>query len=81
MYCRHKPTECTGQQSKQKPENINIAEQKNTNANNNANGSNAITPKAGPKLKLNSNLSTALAALDKALQNSSSSDSEGKDFV
>ncbi len=81
MYCRHKPTECTGQQSKQKPENINIAEQKNTNANNNANGSNAITPKAGPKLKLNSNLSTALAALDKALQNSSSSDYEGKDFV
>jgi len=43
---------------KQKPDTINTAEQKNNFGNNSANG---------PKLKLNGNLLTALAALDKAL--------------
>jgi hypothetical protein len=82
MYCRHKPTECTKQPSKQPPENTSNAEQKNSNTiNNNASGANAPTSKAGPKLRLNNNLSTALAALDKALQNSSTSDSEDKDFM
>jgi len=82
MYCRRKPSECTKQPSKQPPENTNNAEQKNNNnINNNVIGANAPTPKAGPKLKLNNNLSTALAALDKALQNSSTSDSEDKDFM
>jgi len=82
MYCRHKPTECTKQPSKQPPENTSNAEQKNSNTiNNNASGANAPTSKAGHKLRLNNNLSTALAALDKALQNSSTSDSEDKDFM
>jgi hypothetical protein len=52
---------------KQKPDTINTAEQKNNFGNNSANG---------PKLKLNGNLLTALAALDKALQQSTSSDVE-----
>ncbi len=83
MYCHHKPTECKQQQSKQKPEVINTAEQKNNNGSNDVNGSTASTPEMAPKLKLNGNLSTALAALDKALQHSTSSDaesSEDKDF-
>ncbi len=83
MFCPHKPTECKQQQSKQKPKTQNNGEQKNNNSNNNSNGSNSETPKMGPKLKINNNLSTALAALDEALQNSFSldADSEGKGFI
>jgi hypothetical protein len=37
--------------------------------------------KVEPKLKINNNLATALAALDKVLQNSTNSDEEdGQDF-
>jgi hypothetical protein len=85
MFCRHKPTECKQQPSKQKLENSNGSEQKSNHGGvNNNNGGTTIASKSGPKLKLNNNLSTALAALDQILLNSTSSDaenSEDKDFM
>jgi hypothetical protein len=83
MFCRHKPTECKQQPSKQKLENSNGSEQKsNPGGVNNNNGGTAIASKSGPKLKLNNNLAMALAALDKVLQTSANSDDEAEqDFI
>ena len=80
MFCRHKPTECKQQPSKQKLENSNGSEQKSNHGGvNNNNGGTTIASKSGPKLKLNNNLSTALAALDQILLNSTSSDAENSE--
>jgi hypothetical protein len=72
MYCRHKPTDCKEQENKEKDQKPAPASSTDTN---NQTGS-------APKLKLNNNLVTALAALDKVLQTSTDSDDDAeKDFV
>jgi hypothetical protein len=69
MYCRHKPAEC----KKQNPVSTSDAKP--------APKSSSTENKGEPKLKINNNLATALAALDKVLQNSTNSDEdEEQDF-
>jgi hypothetical protein len=72
MYCRHKPSDCKQQENKEKDQKSVPAPSTDT--------SNQKGPE--PKLKLNNNLVTALAALDKVLQTSTNSDDdEEKDFA
>jgi hypothetical protein len=71
MYCRHKPTDCKEQENKEIGQKPAPASSTDT--------SNQKVPE--PKLKLNNNLVTALAALDKVLQTSTDSDDAEKDFV
>jgi hypothetical protein len=69
MYCRHKVADCRKQESMSMSQ-AKSAPKPSTNEN-----------KVEPKLKINNNRSTALAALDKVLQNSTNSDEEdGQDF-
>jgi hypothetical protein len=64
MYCRHKPAEC----KKQTPMSTSDAKPAPKSSSNESKGE--------PKLKINNNLATALAALDKVLQTSTNSDEE-----
>jgi hypothetical protein len=70
MYCRHKPSECKEQVNAEKKQ------QPSSDTSNKKEDS-------APKLKLNNNLATALAALDKVLKTSTNSNDEDdeKDFA
>jgi hypothetical protein len=70
MYCHHKPSECKEQVNAEKKQ------QPSSDTSNKKEDS-------APKLKLNNNLATALAALDKVLKTSTNSDDEDdeKDFA
>jgi hypothetical protein len=65
MYCRHKPAEC----KKQNPVSMSDAKPA-PKPSSTAPKSSSTENKGEPKLKINNNLATALAALDKVLQNS-----------
>jgi hypothetical protein len=64
MYCRHKPADCKKQESTLTSDAKSAPKPATTQSN------------AEPKLKINNNLATALAALDKALHTSTNSDEE-----
>jgi hypothetical protein len=64
MYCRHKPADCKKQESMSTSEAKLVPKPATTES------------KVEPKLKINNNLATALAALDKVLQTSTNSDEE-----
>jgi hypothetical protein len=64
MYCRHKPAECK-KQNHSSTSDAKPVPKPPSNEN-----------KGEPKLKINNNLATALAALDKVLQSSTNSDEE-----
>ena len=74
MYCRHKPSDCKEQETKEKEQKPSSAQIVSSDA--------SSKKTLEPKLKLNNNLATALAALDKVLHNSTNSDDEEeKDFA
>jgi hypothetical protein len=82
MFCRHRPTDCKQQLSQLKLETLPVTEQKSSTGGNTVNGSTTTASQSGPKFKLNNNLATALAALDKVLQTSANSNDEAEqDFI
>ncbi len=73
MYCRHKPADCKKQESTLTSDAKSGAKSAPKPATTQSN--------AEPKLKINNNLATALAALDKALHTSTNSDeADEQDF-
>jgi hypothetical protein len=75
MCCHQKPSDYKEQENKEK-------EQKPAPASSSSSSDNTNKKGSEPKLKLNNNLVTALAALDKVLQISTNSDDDDeKDFA